>query len=212
MSYPIGMTIRFIYFDLGRVLLDFTHERGFAQIASLTGVSDDAVRHALFDTGLSDRYDTGELSTAEFHREFCELTKTSPTVEELSTAWSDIFELIPATITLATSLKSAGNRIGILSNTCEAHWEYAANRFRILSQIFDPVITSYEVGAMKPSREIYDAAAAVVGHAKPDEIVFVDDRSENVDGAKEAGWRASLFQGALPLADELEGMGVVFNR
>lgn len=206
------MKIRFIYFDLGRVLLDFTHERGFAQIASLTGVSDEEVRRALFDTGLSDRYDTGEVSTAEFHREFCELTKTSPTVEELAIAWSDIFELIPATITLATSLKSAGHRIGILSNTCEAHWEFAANRFRILGQIFDPVITSYEVGSMKPSRAIYDAATVAVGNAKPDEIFFVDDRAENVEGAKQAGWQASLFQGALPLAAELERLGVDFNR
>ena len=205
------MAIRFIYFDLGRVLLDFTHERGFAQIAELVGIEAEQVRAVLVDTGLSDRYETGMVTTREFHQEFCESSGTSPTVSALANAWGDIFEIKPATVALAANLKSAGHRIGILSNTCEAHWEHAANKFRALSLLFDPVVTSYEVNSMKPDKGIYETAAKHVGCA-PEELFFVDDREDNVDAARRLGWHASLFSSTQKLADDLEKLSISFNR
>lgn len=205
------MAIEFIYFDLGRVLLDFTHEQGFEQIALVAGISAEQVRAALFGNGLSDRYDTGHLTSEEFHQEFCSTTNTSPTLLELNRAWADIFEIKPEMVALAANLKSAGNRIGILSNTCPAHWEFAANKFRALAQLFDPIVTSYETRSMKPDPVIYEVAAQKVG-CSPNELFFVDDREENVNGARMAGWHAELFTGALSLANDLEGLGVSFNR
>lgn len=205
------MAIRFIYFDLGRVLLDFTHERGFAQIARLVGMEPEQVRRALVDTGLSDRYESGEVSTAEFHQAFCDLTDTSATLEALAMAWGDIFEIKPETVALAGNLKAAGHSLGILSNTCEAHWEHARKKFRTLSLLFDHTITSYEVKSMKPESAIYDRAARQAGRA-PDELFFVDDREENVAAARRLGWHARRFTSALQLAADLESLGIAFNR
>ena len=205
------MEIRFIYFDLGRVLLDFTHEQGFQQIATVTGLTPDVVNKALVGEGLSDRYETGELSTAEFHSKFCELTKSTPTVEELTQAWADIFSIIPASVGVASSLKAAGYRVGILSNTCEAHWEFARKKFRVLDQLFEPVITSYEVRSMKPDAGIYQAAAKAA-NCEPSELFFIDDREENVEGARSQGWNAELFTSPLKLANDLERLGLEFNR
>lgn len=205
------MAIKFIYFDLGRVLLDFTHERGFEQIATASGLSVDEVNNALMKSGLSDRYETGELSSQEFHTSFCEATGASISMNDLMTAWGDIFELMPATVALASNLRSAGNRIGILSNTCAAHWEFAARNFRVLDQIFTPVITSYEAKSMKPDSGIYQEAAKAAG-CEPSELFFVDDREENVEGAKKLGWHAVLFQSARQLSNDLESLGVQFNR
>ena len=56
------MSIQFIYFDLGRVLLDFTYQRGFDQIATAGNVSADRVREILIDEGLGQRCERGELS------------------------------------------------------------------------------------------------------------------------------------------------------
>lgn len=205
------MAIEFIYFDLGRVLLDFTHERGFDQIAEVCELSSEQVRGVLFDNGLSDRYETGELTTVEFHQEFCSSSKTSPTLEELTTAWADIFEIKTDTMAIAANLRSGGNRIGILSNTCAAHWEFAATRFRVLSQIFDPVITSYDVKSMKPDSLIYEIAAKRAG-AAPEQLFFIDDREENVEGARKLGWNAELFTSAQQFANDLQKLGVEFNR
>ena len=205
------MAVRFIFFDLGNVLLDFTHERGFSQIADIAGTTAEHVRAALVDTGLSDRYEIGELTTGEFHYEFCSATNTTASLEELTRAWGDIFEIKPQMVALVANLKSAGHRVGILSNTCAAHWESAARRFRILSSNFDPVITSYEVKSMKPAAGIYKVAASRVA-LRPEEIFFVDDRVENVEGAKRLGWNARQFTGVLQLAEDLEALGLKFNR
>ncbi len=205
------MTINFIYFDLGRVLLDFTHERGFEQIAAASGLTAQAVNDAMMKSGLSDRYETGELTSEEFHKAFCETTGSHISLDDLMTAWGDIFDLMPATVALAANLRSAGNRIGILSNTCAAHWEFAARKFRVLDQIFDPVVTSYEAKSMKPDAGIYQAAAQAAA-CDPGNLFFVDDREENVEGARKLGWHAVLFQSARQLSHDLEALGVEFNR
>lgn len=205
------MAIQFFYFDLGKVLLEFTHERGFEQISTVAGIPVAQVRAALFDSGLSDRYETGEITTAEFHAEFCQTAKTDVKLDELTTAWSDIFELNTRTMTIAASLRATGHRLGILSNTCEAHWEFAANKFVALNAYFDPVITSYDARSMKPDAGIYNAAAERVGHV-PSELFFVDDREENVEGANKLGWNARLYTTALQLSNDLEELGVAFNR
>lgn len=205
------MAIKFLYFDLGRVLLDFTHEQGFEQIARIANIDTAQVRKVLVEAGLSDRYEVGEITTPEFHEMFCSAIGTRVAIEDLALAWSDIFTLIPGTVRLAASLRAAGYSIGILSNTCEAHWEFAAKRFRVLSQIFDPVITSYDAKSMKPDGRIFEVAAEAAGVA-PETLFFVDDRLENVDGAKRLGWTAVQFHSPLNLANDLEHLGLVFNR
>lgn len=205
------MAISFIYFDLGKVLLDFTHERGFQQIAAAADLSEEQVRAAIVDSGLGDRYETGLVSTDEFHREFCSLTGTNASIDKLTIAWGDIFELKPQTVRIASSLVAAGYRIGILSNTCEAHWLWAAQSFGVLSMLFDPVVTSYDAKSMKPDAGIYDLAAKRSG-VSADELFFIDDRAENVDAARAHGWTAEVFTTALEFANDLEKHGVVFNR
>lgn len=205
------MAIRFIYFDLGKVLLDFTHERGFSQIARVAETSSDVVRSTLVEGGLSDRYECGEVTTAEFHTEFCQRSNTSVSLEKLTHAWANIFDVIPQTVAIATSLISAGHRVGILSNTCEAHWKFAVQRFKVLSTCFDPVITSYGERSMKPAPAIYEAAAARV-NVPPNQLFFVDDRAENVAAAQALGWHAKRFTTPLQLANDLESFGVQFNR
>jgi FMN phosphatase YigB (HAD superfamily) len=44
--------IKFIYFDLGNVLISFDHSRAFQQIAELTGISAELAEQILFNSGL----------------------------------------------------------------------------------------------------------------------------------------------------------------
>ena len=205
------MPVSFIYFDLGNVLLDFSHERGFSQIASSANVDVDLVRALIVDQELGNRYERGELSTAQFHATFCESTGAVISREALSEAWGAIFEIKPRTVAVAARLVSSGNRIGILSNTCEIHWEWAVKRFPTLNLLFNPVVTSYDAGVMKPAAEIYRQATDRA-EAPPGEIVFVDDLPANVQAAREAGWHAIQFTSAFELANSLEAAGVAFNR
>ena len=58
---------------------------------------------------------------------------------------------------------------------------------------FDVKTYSCDVRKAKPDRQIYDACVSALG-VKPPEIVFLDDRPENVKGAMELGIHALLFE------------------
>jgi HAD superfamily hydrolase (TIGR01549 family) len=107
-------------------------------------------------------------------------------------------------------LRSAGYRLGILSNTCPAHWEFVAGRYELLRAYFEPCVLSYEVGVMKPDPAIYQAAAGRAG-VPGERIFYCDDHLENVEGARRCGWDAEPFTGHVRLADQLRQRGVAFN-
>ena len=103
----------------------------------------------------------------------------------------------------------AGHRLGVLSNTCAAHWNYCLPRYTLLRK-FEVYALSFEIGAMKPDPTTYRAAADLAG-AAPEEIFFTDDRPENVEAALAAGYDAVPFTTAARLADDLRRRGVEFN-
>lgn len=199
---------RFFYFDLGNVLLKYDHAVACRQIAEVAGISIRRVREIVFDDGLQLAYERGLLATSEFYEQFCERSGVRPSLEDLLHAASDIFELDMAVAGIAHRLRASGQRLGILSNTCEAHWEFCAgNRFPVLAGTFDVTALSYRLGLLKPEPAIYRAAAELAG-VSPNEIFFVDDRAENIAGALDAGFDAAQFASAAGLISELERRGV----
>ncbi len=76
-----------------------------------------------------------------------------------------------------------------------------------LDRHFDEIIYSAALGVCKPERVFFTNAQARMGVTAAQAILFVDDRAENVDGARMAGWRAMLYRGHESLAQALEKWG-----
>jgi putative hydrolase of the HAD superfamily len=72
-----------------------------------------------------------------------------------------------------------------------------------LTQLFSEVICSAEEHVVKPGREIYHRACQRLG-VPPGQALFLDDRIENVLGARAAGVSADLFTSAGQIASLLE--------
>ncbi|KAG2498380.1 hypothetical protein HYH03_003639 [Edaphochlamys debaryana] len=64
-------------------------------------------------------------------------------------------------------------------------------------------------GLRKPAREAYEACIQELG-VEASQIIFVDDRKVNVEGAAVVGMDAILFQGAANLEAELRNRGLQF--
>ncbi|MFD2353186.1 HAD-IA family hydrolase [Nonomuraea ferruginea] len=62
---------------------------------------------------------------------------------------------------------------------------------------------SARLGLVKPDRRIYEHVAAELA-ADPADVLFVDDREDNVEGARAAGMRAVRYTGASALRAHLE--------
>ena len=201
----------FLYFDLGNVLLHFDHQRACRQVAEAARIDVATARKALFDDGLQWRYESGELDTPRFCRAFAEATAANISDEALLHALSDIFETNRSMIPVVGHLDAAGHRLGILSNTCEAHWRHVTARYYgLIPAAFDVVALSYEAKAMKPDRRFFDHAARLAG-VPPRDIFYVDDIPGHVEGARGAGFDAVPYTTTRALVDDLRERGVRFN-
>jgi len=203
------MTINFIYFDLGNVLLRFDYDVAARRVAELTGVEPAEARKIVFDDELARQYESGLVSSRQFYERICQATGAEPEYQALLDACSDMFLLNVQSAPLVASLKAAGNRLGVLSNTCEAHWQYCLRRFALLRDQFEVYALSYELGHMKPAAEIYERAAELAGVAAG-EIFFTDDRLENIEAARAAGYDAVHFTTAGQVGRELRRRGLEF--
>ena len=200
---------QFLYFDLGKVLVDFSVERMFGQIAEVAGISVEKVEEAVLQQGLQQQFETGELSTEAFYEAFCDYTNTRPDFDALVHAGSAIFELRYEMLPLVAQLRQAGHRLGILSNTCVTHWQYCCRRYRIL-ELFDVYALSYELHAAKPDETIFRAAAELA-QVEPDEIFFVDDTLGHVEGARAFGFDAVQYVSTPQLVADLRSREIRLN-
>lgn len=65
-----------------------------------------------------------------------------------------------------------------------------------LSRHFDGMLYSAALGAKKPHADFFRRAFPKLPVGAPNEILFLDDRMNNVEAARTAGWRAHSFTAA----------------
>jgi FMN phosphatase YigB (HAD superfamily) len=102
-------------------------------------------------------------------------------------------------LALVERLETAGVETACLSNTNAAHWlrlaHFEDERAKPGLPEFPSVvrlkhrIASHVLGVVKPKPEIYRRFERATG-ARGAEILFFDDREENVVAARQGGWRA----------------------
>jgi len=111
-------------------------------------------------------------------------------------------------LALVGRLRGRGDtRLATLNNESRELNEYRIGRFG-LDRLFEAFFSSCYLGVRKPSERIYRVALDVLG-LEPDEVVFVDDREENLVAARMVGLRAVLADGARSVARGLREAGVV---
>jgi putative hydrolase of the HAD superfamily len=91
--------------------------------------------------------------------------------------------------------------MGALNNESRELNEYRFKTFG-LRECFDVALTSCYVGLRKPDLAMYQRAIDIVGRP-PERILFIDDRPENVAGARAAGLTTIRFTDEAGLRDEL---------
>lgn len=206
-------TIEFVFFDLGNVLVHFDPQRGCRNVAEWAGVSPEAVYAAVWEAGLEDRFEQGQVTPQEFAVTVAEslgiaLDQLDHAHQPLLDHLSDMFCPDPAILPVIEALQQQALRLGILSNTCHAHWDFIQRQGWSVADGWSELdVLSYEVGAMKPAPSIYAEAADRAGVA-PEAIFFTDDRAENVEAARQAGWQAFPYHHPVQLRTDLRQCGV----
>lgn len=118
-------------------------------------------------------------------------------------------EVFDTTRPLVRRLRDAGMAVHLGTNQTR-HRALHMRRTLGYDELFDVSVYSCDVGAAKPERAFYERAVALID-ADPGEVLFVDDRPGNVEGARAAGlvsvhWEAGL--GIAELESRLARSGV----
>ena len=202
---------RFLYFDLGNVLLYFDHRRACRQLGQRSGADAQQIWDVLFASGLELEYEAGRVSSRQMHETFLRETKARLDFDAFALAFSDIFEVNVPMKAILAQLAFCGYRMGMLSNTNELHWRLLTDgRYALMPSAFEQLVLSYEVGAVKPEPAIFQAAIERAGVA-PHEIFYMDDMPGHVAAARAAGIDAVQFTDAAILVEQMRQRGIAFN-
>ncbi|HEX5432189.1 MAG TPA: HAD family phosphatase [Bryobacteraceae bacterium] len=185
--------LKAVVFDFGGVLCFHPEDERFTPIAKCFGLKTaDLIR--LFWADRAD-YDAGRLDARAYWSKIAQAAGVP--FEEASLAelvrrevelWNQFDERV---LGWAGHLRARGFGTAILSNLPRALGE----ELRVVPGFLDPfghVTFSYELGAIKPQRAIYEDAIRGLG-VKPGEMLFLDDKPENVEGARSAGMLGEIY-------------------
>jgi len=194
-------------FDLGRVIFDFDYTIVLDKCAERMTLTPDQVLHGLFYEDFGADYERGLLSNREFYEKMRSWSGLAMDYDEYALAWSDIFSLNRGTEDLIHSLKKAGYPVHMISNICDLHYTFLSERYPEVFGLFDSLVLSYKVGAIKPERKIFDELVRRAGVA-PEFIVYVDDRDDLIKAARPLGFTAIRFDSVDQCRADLRRQGI----
>jgi putative hydrolase of the HAD superfamily len=201
------LTIRWILFDLGNVLVEL-RTGGLERAAAALGSTPQRLVELFNEDDMGRRIAVGALSPQEFVERINRRFGASITPADV-VSWfgPDVAAIYPEAPGLIAALKRRYS-LAILSNTFFGHWDqFIATDF---ARQFDAPMGSHLLGFCKPDPRAYRAALDRMG-AAAGETVFVDDLPENVEAARALGFRAFQSTTWIQLIRGLEGVGVVLD-
>jgi glucose-1-phosphatase len=186
-----------IVFDLGGVIIELDFQRSFDQFAALSGKSANEIHHGLLTSGLLLKYEQGIYSDLEFVEQVKHVFQIDASYEEIEMAFVALLLHIPVDRVQLIRRLSKDYRLFLLSNTSAMHYR-AVNRILYrdtgcedLSVLFEKVFLSYEMGLVKPGKEIYQEVL-LQAQLNPSTTLFLDDNASNLEGALAVGIQTAL--------------------
>jgi epoxide hydrolase-like predicted phosphatase len=144
-------------------------------------------------------------SDEEFWRKFAEKKGII-----LSPNWSQTFKMVmkdaisinPEVYVLVAELKAKQIPVALLSNI-DTRLAKLVREFG-LYEPFEPCLLSCEIGVEKPDPKAYQVLLEQLNLSTSEEVIFIDDRQENIDVALKLGFDAILFTSLAGLRNELD--------
>lgn len=184
--------IKNIIFDVGKVLVSYEPDAYMISLG-LDEHKRKRINEAMFQNELWDKSDQGLGTPEDFLREFTgNAPELAEEIRQIHTTVGNTVEMMPYACDWIRELKERGYRLYILSNYSENMINQTREKLLFLP-LMDGVVFSYTIKELKPSPRIYEYLCDTYGLI-PGECVFLDDREENVEGARKMGIQGILFQ------------------
>lgn len=199
--------VRAVVFDYGMVLTGPPDPEAHAALLRLSGLTAERLDSLYW----VDRpaYDTGELTGLAFWRKLVHdggLALSEETIHELNRQDARMWTTEnPTMLAWQQQLKAHGLRTAILSNMGDSVLESVERNFAWIHG-FDVLVWSFQTGLAKPDPAIYRILLERLG-SKPEEVLFLDDKLENVEAARRLGMHSLVFTTVDQLRADLSSNG-----
>ena len=194
--------IKNIIFDVGNVLVEYNPD-GLMCRLGFDEETLQAVNQAVFQNELWNESDRGVLSPEELLEAFIANNPAyEKEIRQVIDAVGDTISLMPYTVEWVKGLKEKGYHLYILSNYAEYTYEKTSHKMEFLPYM-DGVVFSYRCKLIKPEKEIYEYICKTY-ELKPEESVFLDDRKDNVEAARNMGMHGIVFENYAQGSETLE--------
>ena len=193
--------IKYILFDIDGVLVKATNsadeilEKNHLNMEEFFANWGDS--QSVFD------FETGKISQEDFARlrsEELENRISPATIIEILKARKSI--LFPGVEELLENLHRENYKLACLSNTNILHWNSIEGKM-IFDNCFCIQFLSYQLGLVKPNKEIYIHVMETL-QCKGHEILYFDDSKKNIETALELGWNAVYVQDFYDLEEKIK--------
>lgn len=176
-------SFKLVAFDLEGVL--FNWHDGIDAIAKATNVHPEII-HEYLILKLPD-LELGKIDPIQLWDEFIVTHKLRSHSEDLNYYWIHKQSKIKKMWQLAKYLKSKNVKIAVCTNS----WKSILESFKKIYPefaIFDYFFESDKIGIVKPNPEFFRYVETATGFSG-NQILLFDDSDENLNGAKEFGWK-----------------------
>jgi putative hydrolase of the HAD superfamily len=177
--------------------------QSFAAVQDETGIPMEELAHAMSrieeEDGKHPLYEleTGHLSEVDFLAKLGDQLEPAighrPELHRFSEIYFEALHPNPPMIALMREAKSAGHRMGLLTNNVR-EWEPLWRAMLPVDEIFEAVVDSGFVGLRKPDPEIYRLMLERLDGIPADECLFIDDVDVNCATARELGMSAVHYE------------------
>ncbi len=200
------MAVKAVIFDIGNVLIEWQPERYYD---ATIGPERRADMFAKVDLhAMNDRVDMGHpfketiYGTAEEYPEFRD------EIRDWHDNWIKLAQpAIPKSVEILRRLRAQGMPVFCLTNFGIESFAYAKTQYDFLGE-FDQEFVSGHMAVTKPDAKIYQMVEETCGVA-PENLLFTDDRQDNIDMAARRGWGTHLFTSPEGWEQSLRDHGVL---
>jgi putative hydrolase of the HAD superfamily len=204
--------IKLFVFDLGNVILPFEHRQIAVKLHEKSVDKQAYTPQDLFDAmfdfenGMVNPYEEGLMSSVEFFSELKHRFQLEMNLEDFKDIWNPIFRDDPEVNRAILYLREKGYPLFLLSNTNELHFSYIIEKYPIV-HVLDEWLLSFEVGAKKPKRRMFDAIFEKID-IRPSEVLYIDDIAHYVEAAQQLGINGIVFKHADQLWEFIRKNGI----
>lgn len=200
--------IKLVVFDLGGVIFMHSFDVALRYWSEKARVEFDDLKMKFSHDHMYALHEVDRISIEEYKNHVCRELGMEISLEDFIVGWNSIFlDEVPGASEVLDILKQDYSVVA-LSNTNRTHCDFLRQKYAKVLAKFGKVFFSHEILERKPNRRAYERVMSEF-EVTNSEVVFLDDLSENIDGAKAVGIHTIHVKNHSAMVGGLEELGLL---